>query len=157
MAKNQYQLAQNKFKAKSHSELILNPFFVLKLFFGVALRPNLGHDRGHSVAAGPQAQTHTAARAHAPRHGAHRQSNLPIEKKPKSTRVLGLKMNQTFKKAKDLCKAMYYSFPRADISKIILGTLTRLACKSLTTIHETVSRNKEIISLYQNNKTRAHT
>ena len=43
-------------------------------------------------------------------------------------------------KASALCKAMYYSFPRADISKIILNTLTQIACKSLTNIPETVIR-----------------
>ena len=34
---------------------------------------------------------------------------------------------------------MFYSFPRADISKIILNVLTKLACKSLTNIHETIT------------------
>lgn len=33
---------------------------------------------------------------------------------------------------------MYFSFPRADISKIILNTLTKIACKSLTNVDETV-------------------
>lgn len=42
-------------------------------------------------------------------------------------------------RAKNLCKSMYYSFPRADISKIILNTLTQIACKSLTNISETVN------------------
>lgn len=33
---------------------------------------------------------------------------------------------------------MYHSFPRADVSKIVLKTLTKMSCKSLTNIHETV-------------------
>ncbi|CAF0712645.1 unnamed protein product, partial [Brachionus calyciflorus] len=42
-------------------------------------------------------------------------------------------------KASQLCKSMYNSFPRADISKIILNTLTQIACKSLTSIPETIT------------------
>lgn len=41
-------------------------------------------------------------------------------------------------KAKNLCQSMYFSFPRTDISKIILNTLTKIACKSLTNVDETV-------------------
>ena len=42
-------------------------------------------------------------------------------------------------KAKNLCQAMFYSFPRPDISKVILNTLTHIVCKNLTNIHETVT------------------
>jgi len=42
-------------------------------------------------------------------------------------------------KAKNLCKAMYYVYPRADISAIILNTLTLIACRSLSNIFETVT------------------
>jgi hypothetical protein len=41
-------------------------------------------------------------------------------------------------RAKNLCQAMFYSFPRPDISKIILNTLTKIACKSQTNIHDTI-------------------
>jgi len=41
-------------------------------------------------------------------------------------------------RAKNLCKIMFYVYPRADISAIILNTLTMIASKSLSNIFETV-------------------
>jgi hypothetical protein len=40
---------------------------------------------------------------------------------------------------------MFYSFPRADISRIILNVLTKLACKSFTNIHETINFFLELL------------
>jgi hypothetical protein len=40
---------------------------------------------------------------------------------------------------------MFYSFPRADISRIILNVLTKLACKSFTNIHETITFFLELL------------
>lgn len=45
-------------------------------------------------------------------------------------------------KAKSLCKAMYYAYPRPDIDKIIINTITLIACKSMMNIGETVSGEK---------------
>jgi hypothetical protein len=46
--------------------------------------------------------------------------------------------------AKNLCQIMFYSFPRGDISRVILNTITKIACKSLTNIYETVCNNNKI-------------
>jgi hypothetical protein len=42
-------------------------------------------------------------------------------------------------KARKLCREMLNSYPRIDISKIILNTLTQIACKAVTNIHETIT------------------
>jgi hypothetical protein len=49
---------------------------------------------------------------------------------------------------------MYFSLPRADISKIILNTLTQIACKSLTNVDETVSNNIVTENALKNEETK---